>query len=414
MFLSWIVMLPAYAQEDSFARRFFSPYRFTGHADFRAGIANGEPSWRRNGFGKARFGSDGNGLDGDLEFSEASLVWKPMVSSSIDAHIHAQVREGQEKDIDLVEGFLTYRAPPSPIGRFKIRGGLMFPPISLEHETSGAWTPRFSITPSAINSWIGEEVWSFGLVPPLEKSIGDHRLAVTASGFGFNDTAGTLLAFRGWALHDVKATAFSGLALPDSQPGGFRSMFTLQGELTEPVEEIDGRIGYYAGLSWKAPHTLAINVLHYDNNGNRDTVIDGQYSWETQFNSIGVTLDLTPRTTVLAQGMFGRTQMGFLLPAEADVDFAAAYVLVNHSWENHFFTGRADFFGTTDNTFVLEDNNNEKGWAAMVAYGYTVNKNANLIAEVMRIDSNRASRITAGLNPEQEQIVIQLNARFGF
>ena len=40
---------------------------------------------------------------------------------------------------------------------FSARAGLMWPPVSLEHEGAD-WHVKDSITPSAINSWIGEEV----------------------------------------------------------------------------------------------------------------------------------------------------------------------------------------------------------------------------------------------------------------
>ena len=58
------------------------------------------------------------------------------------------------------------------------------------------------ITPSAINSWIGEEVKVVGVEGTATHPLAGGRLSGTFGLFGFNDTAGTQLAFRGWALHD--------------------------------------------------------------------------------------------------------------------------------------------------------------------------------------------------------------------
>ena len=48
----------------------------------------------------------------------------------------------------------------------------------------------------------------------LHAALGEHQLAATGGAFGYNDTSGTLLSFRGWALHDLKATAFGHIPLP--------------------------------------------------------------------------------------------------------------------------------------------------------------------------------------------------------
>ena len=95
---------------------------------------------------------------------------------------------------------------------FSARAGLMWPPVSLEHEGAD-WHVADSITPSAINSWIGEEVRP---VPSKHDRREPRRdkLRATAAVIAANDTAGTLLTFRGWALHDRTTLAFNRWPLP--------------------------------------------------------------------------------------------------------------------------------------------------------------------------------------------------------
>src|SRR6185295_7315933 len=93
------------------------------------------------------------------------------------------------------------------------RLGLMWPPVSLEHEGAD-WHVADTITPSAINSWIGEEVRPVALEGTVSISAGDHKLRTTAAIFAANDTSGTLLTFRGWALHDRTTLAFNRWPLP--------------------------------------------------------------------------------------------------------------------------------------------------------------------------------------------------------
>ena len=67
---------------------------------------------------------------------------------------------------------------------------------------------------TAIGSWMGEEVKVLGLEATAKGDLGEHELAATIAGFDYNDTAGALLTFRGWALHDRKTLAFRKQPLP--------------------------------------------------------------------------------------------------------------------------------------------------------------------------------------------------------
>ena len=154
---------------------------------------------------------------------------------------------------------------------FSARAGLMWPPVSLEHEGAD-WHVKDSITPSAINSWIGEEVRPVAAEGTLGASLGAHKLRATAAVIAANDTAGTLLTFRGWALHDRTTLAFSRQPLP---PLG-DDFAEYPGAFTHPLIDLHRgfahRPGYYAKLTWQPPVPVRIELFRYDNRANPEDV----------------------------------------------------------------------------------------------------------------------------------------------
>ena len=113
---------------------------------------------------------------------------------------------GQVADEQIVAAYVDLRA----IGELGARSDVVtyeFENIPLEAVTSlehdrRVWGLTDTITPSAINSWIGEEVKVVGAEGTITHDFDGGRLAATGGVFGYDDTSGTLLSFRGWALHD--------------------------------------------------------------------------------------------------------------------------------------------------------------------------------------------------------------------
>jgi hypothetical protein len=68
------------------------------------------------------------------------------------------------------------------------------------------------MSPSAINTWIGEELRTFGAEYDLDwlgRQRGhDWTLSTGAAVFGWNEAAGQLMSERGWAIHDRQTTVF--------------------------------------------------------------------------------------------------------------------------------------------------------------------------------------------------------------
>ena len=395
------VAAPAAADAD-----LFSDDQLRGFMDFRAGFSDGERSWLDEGFGKTRFcGNDGDWAGRDHGTSRDFV--EPTSHGSLKGHLHLQAEPHQDHALDVVEAYLTYRPMRANGWRFGARGGLMFPPVSLEHE-GPAWCTTSTVTPSAINTWIGEEVSVIGLEGSAHHAAFGQEFEATIGLFGYNDTSGTLLSYRGWAMHDILTTAFGDFPLPARSPA-WNALKASQAHTTEPTRELDDRLGYYARLEWKPTGPVTFDVLHYDNAGDRDSYEDGQWSWETRFTNIGMRLALCEDTHVFAQVMTGQTLYGRPTPMGywVDMDFAAAYALVTHREGRQTYAGRVDLFETTDRTFTGLDNNDEEGWALTGAYRFALRPNVTLAFEGMHVRSDRPSRADVGLDPEQSQTTLQ-------
>ncbi|HEU4650971.1 MAG TPA: hypothetical protein VFS49_06110 [Croceibacterium sp.] len=386
--------------------------------DVRLALANGANSWIDGGFGKTRFdGTD----DGDYEFDaypvEASLIWQPRFSSSIAGNVSAAYQQGHDRDetFDVMEGYVTFIPPRSGNTNFSVKAGYYWPEISLEHATGGAWSTVYTITPSAINSWVGEEVKVIGAEATLYQTVGSVDMSATAGVFGFNDTSGTLLSFRGWALHDIKSTLFGQFQLPPLNP----FMSFAQEPVTRSVLEIDDRPGFYGRFEVRPSSAVVLNAFYYDNRGVPEEFTDSlQWGWRTRFWNFGAVVDLGPSTRLLAQAMTGTTQMGFV-PANAtrywvDTRYRSAYALLTHRFGDLAVSGRVELFDTTERgSRMVAAEENEDGWAATIAGRIPVMDRFTLFLEALHVESERGARTTRlGLAAKESQNLVQAALRF--
>jgi len=339
---------------------------------------------------------------------EGDLVWSPTIGWSLGATIAVVAQAGQQHAVDLSEAFLSYRG--DPIGRLRLSGrlGLFWPPVSMEH-SGPEWAVTDTITPSALNSWIGEEVKTAATEASAALNFGGGRhLTGTLAVFGLNDTSGTLLAFRGWALHDEKATAFGRQPLPPLN--GF--MTAAQASFTSPVVELDDRPGYYARLGWSSPE-FTLHAFHYDNRGDPQAVDAArQWGWHTRFDEIGASLT-HGATTLKAQALVGRTEMGFHRAGQIWVDthFRAAYaLLIQHvAWGS--VSGRIDAFDTDGRGSVLGAAESERGWAGTLALRRPIGVHLTVLGEALHVESRRDVQMRIGLDPAQAQTIVQVAVR---
>lgn len=393
----------AHAQSD-----IFEAEAFDVRIDLRASAVGGEKSWIDKGFGKLREGGDQGGTEPRLRLASIDLAWKPQFTFGLSGLVSVTHQDGQSNDIDLNEAYLKWRSGPGET-RFSGRIGLMWPPVSQEHSGS-SWTVEDTITPSAANSWIAEEVQVLALEASLEQKLGEHEVKLTAAAFRHNDMSGTLLTYRGWALHDLRTTPHSHMQLPPLAP----SAAPFQDTITNPFWELDGQTGYYARVDWTPPLPMTLNIFRYDNMGDRLSSRDMQTSWRTRFWNVGAIASLGEGFEAKAQAMWGNTLVGPDTPygIPADVDFATAYLMFSHEIGEGKLSLRGDWFETTDNSFVETNNNNEDGWAATAAYRRPLAEHVEGAVELLHIESERPGRALYGTwAPEQSQTMLQFSLR---
>jgi hypothetical protein len=385
---------------------------FTVHglADFRVQYRDAQPGELENGLGKFRAGGNG----GHLSLNEAALVLQTRLGWDWSGTLSLKYANRQYIPLDLSEAFLAYRPVSTSAWHVGARLGMFFPPISLEN-TGTAWSSPYTLTSSAINTWVGEELKTFGGEAQVSyhTATGD-RVKLFATGFANNDTAGALLSWRGWSLHDYEATLNDKLHLPNAI--GIQSHFPFQANLSQPFVEVDGRPGYYVGFSVERPNSYNLRALYYDNRGSPPIHKNGQYSWHTDFWSLGLKADLPWDITLISQGLSGRTRMEDEINGQFAVEtrFWAASVLLSKVWDAHRFSIRFDRFGTTENDYLPQDRNNENGYALTANYNLTLAKRHQINVEVNHIGSNRPARLNLGQGSAQEETVWQIAYRLFF
>jgi hypothetical protein len=390
--------------------------RNTIHAlvDLRLAVANGHTSFARGGFGKTRYhGTDSGGYAVEGGPYEADLIWQPRFGNALTANVSGTWQRDKHDSFGLMEAYLNY-LPTSSLGPVRLSGrvGLMWPEISLEHSTGGAWSVVNTITPSAINSWIGEEVKVIGAEATVRASLGEQDFSATGGIFGWNDTSGTLLSFRGWALQDIKATGTGYFDLPPRN----HFLTLAQANKTQSTVEIDRRPGFYGRIDWHPPQPVGVAVFYYDNVGDPEAVTrDLQWGWRTRFWNLGLNADVAPGTKILAQGMTGSTIMGFPVRGQEWVhtDFSSAYLLAVHDFGKVALTGRIEAFQTREHGSLMAPNNSEDGWAWTLAARAPINQYLTGFAEVLNVQSRRGTRVDLGglSSAFENQLVFQLALR---
>lgn len=400
----------AVATTASAQSEIFSPSTVSGQIELRAAAADAEETWIDGGFGKGRFG-DGDGLTGDGVVN-AVVEWRPRFTSRLSAVVDVEYQSDQERSVGVSEAYLLYK-PLLPNGvRAQVRAGNFWAPVSLEHD-GPHWTVSRTITPSAINSWISEEVAGAGIELAVRRDFSGHEVGLTVGGITANDTAGTLLSLRGWSLSDARATIGGYYDLPPMTP----FITGIQPDRTTPSLELDDRVGRYVRLDWRLPSSVAFNLESYDNEGDKvsaNAILE--WAWRTRFTNAGVVWRPTEDLEVLAQAMSGRTEMGYTSPAGiwVDVSYRSAYVLASRQFGDTAVTGRLDVFSNKDNASAFYGDTSEEGWAATAAVRRTLSPRVQVLAETLYVDSDRPSRALAGVSPRQTDLSVQAAARLSF
>ena len=377
-----------------------------GYADVRLVVPSDQVSWQDGGLGKLRFGAEN--ARPDAVFAEAALQGSAVILPELLAVATIRSAYKQHSAVDLLEGYLRYRPVSTSAFRWSVKGGAFFPPVSLENTEIG-WTSPWTLTPSAINSWIGEEIRIIGAEGMLEWRSEVRTLSVSAAAFRWNEPAGVLIADRGWSVSDAFTGLFGEPRLPDLTAQQMRVAPPLR---TKEIMQIDSRTGWYAAAAWDEAAVGKLNFIAYDNEADSTAIYDGTIAWRTAFQNIGFTTQFG-RVTVLAQGMVGQTAIRPSPFYSSDTHFSAGYVLAGWNVdENWRLAARVDVFGTTEHEITGAQGAHESGNALTLAVNYLPYDWLRITAEGIRVDSTRNDRTQMGLPARAVENQFQLSARF--
>ena len=318
--------------------------------------------------------------------------------------------------IDVQEAWVGWQPVPQSPWRFRAKAGAFFPVSSLEvgYDSVG-WNAIRTLSSSAINSWIAEEIRIVGteLTMQWRGAMVDspHTFTARLGVFGGNDPAGTELAWRGWNVGGRVTGLFQPLRLPDLPVYRADGAIPLQTRTVHVLREIDDRPGAYASLGYARNEWLDVAAMHYDNRGDPLQVSNGQYSWHTRFDHLSLQLRFPRDWQLLSQIMKGSTLMG---PNAVHVDFSSWYLLASRSLGPGQVTVRHDRFRTADLDDLPTDANGERGNAWALAYSAPLRHRFTLVAEVLRVDSHRAARSLIGAAPRRVENSLSVELRRDF
>ncbi len=386
---------------------------FKGLIDGRLAASSNTLSWEKGGLGKTRYG----GSDVKADLAEASLIIQPKITWDVSGFVQLTTNTQQKPAIDVVEAYLAYK--PAPTGAFGVRAkaGAFFPPISLEN-TGLAWTSPYTISSSAINSWVGEELRSVGAELTAFGRNDDTTASLTGAAFYYNDPAGTALAWRGWTIHDRESGLGERLPLPNVRiirPG---ARLQRQAPFIEPYKEIDDRAAYYVAGRVENADMGEFRIMYYNNPGDDRELKNGQWPWRTSFISLGGKTSLPNDIDLVAQFMDGKTTVVTLPNGVGPVvktNFMSGFALVSKQWDQHRISLRLEYFETKDKDKLFPDNNNEWGNAITAAYVFRPVDNQRITLELLHVHSNRPERALSFNKPRlANENQLQASYRFFF
>jgi hypothetical protein len=342
------------------------------------------PSWTEGDFGK--FDVGGNTATASLQLG---ADWVPARWLSL--HADGVARHEPSGTGGRRAGIVQAYADVSN-EHWRLRAGMFWLPTSREN-IDPLWTSRYTITYSALNSWIGQEVRPIGADLQWTPSF---YVVAGATVFRGNDTMGTVLAGRGWSFGDRITVYDETLRVP-------------LGEVTKPVaRDLDDRNGYAGRLRLQLPERAMIQFTHIDNKAELVPLLRGQEPWQTRFDMVSATAGMNGPTTLSAEYAWGWTAVGF--PGGSyTMNFETGYVLLSHKRGAERWTARVERFTTHSRDFEPDDTAREHGHAATLAWFHDSTPHLRLGLELTRVTADRV-----GLSVRPGGTMVTAEVRYGF
>jgi hypothetical protein len=351
--------------------------------DLRLLASDGQRSFFEGGPGALRFGADQSGL----QLGRLRLALSQPLGELWSVHLDASAWGDHDRNpIDLTEAYLLFRPYPIDGLRARVKAGAFYAPISLENRGPG-WESPYSLTPSALNTWIGEELRTIGVEGQLDW-LGTRTghlfdVGLTAAVYGWNEPAGAALANQGFMLDDRQTTLWGRVNQ------GSRSVRAF-----DVFREIDGRKGVYAGVEARYLDRLVVRALRYDNRADptQQDAVSHAFAWLTAFDPVGARLETGAGWTAIAQWLKGETtieprgnRLGY--------PFDAKFLLVSKRTGRHTLSARYDKFSVyTDFTTPTGDDYAQYGHAWTVAYLFEPNAHWRFALEWLNVTTESSLR----------------------
>lgn len=370
--------------------------------DLRLVNTDGRDSFLDGGLGKLRY-DDGDGL---LQLGRARLAWRGAIAGDWHAAVDLSAWSLDDHNpVDVTEAYLEWRPVPTSPWRSNLKLGAFYAPVSLEHRAPG-WTNPYTISSSALNTWVGEELRTIGAAYSLEHlgiaAGGPFDYGAQLAAYGWNDPAGVVIALRGFALHDRQTPLF-----------GRIGTFAYGGREQRVIfSEIDNRPGVHGSAWLRSDLGLELHALRYDNRGDptaeKHSIDD--YAWDTRFNSLGLRYDGPRRTAVIAQWLDGVTRV--TADPASTWHFDAWFLLLAQDLGAHRFAARYDDFATRQATqYSPAPWSREGGKAFTLAWTWKLGSHLEMVTEWLRVDSSYNVRPMLGETPKAVEHSLQMALR---
>ncbi|HEY4449660.1 MAG TPA: hypothetical protein VGN03_13720 [Steroidobacteraceae bacterium] len=369
--------------------------------DTRLVSSDAYPSFMDGGLGTVRFGSDDSGI----KLGRARLAVTQPLGQLFSAHLDASVFDDKDRSaLGVTEAYLLFRPYPRAGYRLRMKAGGFYPPVSLENRSSG-WESPYTLSYSAINSWLAVEVRTLGVEGTLDwlgtRTGHAFDLGITGGVFGWNDRAGVMIASNGFVLTDRQTPLFGRLGQPGVQP--------LNG--AEPFMEIDHRAGAYLGLEARYLDRAVLRVLRYDNRGDPSApdTVSQVLAWQTRFTSAGLRIEAEHGWTAIVQWLGGDTTIA---PPSLTLNwpFQSTFGLLSKRIGRSTLSARYDRFAVQTNAPGVYGAQDGHAWTA--AYIFEADAHWRFTLEWLRVTSSSENREEQGGPPLANETQWQLAIRY--
>jgi hypothetical protein len=370
--------------------------------DGRLVSSNAYPSYTQGGISAVRFDEDQSGL----RLGRARLALTESLGELWSVHLDASAWGDHDRfPVGLTEAYLQFRPYPFSGYRLRLKAGAFYPPVSLENRLSG-WESPYTLSYSAIDSWLAIEVRTIGVEATLDW-LGTRQghafdLGVTGGVFGWNDGAGGFLAGDGFMITDRQTPVGGRVGLPNDP--------VLMN--FEPFRELDGRAGLYGGLEARWLDRVVMRALRYDNRADPAAVDNatGVIAWRTGFDSVGLRAESGDGWTAILQGIKGDTSIA---PGGFNITwpFKSYYALLARQLGRHMLSARYDRFEVDSS--IPDGGGTQSGHAWTTAYVFTPDAHWRFTLEWVQATSHSYYRADVfGLPALATETQLQLAVRY--